>query len=143
MPTGGIMFAVDISAWLRPDATTSPDRLLCHGCGRGKNCAQMIPGWPYSFVAAPQPGFLTLWTNAGQRAIAHFADGTTSELTDDPQGVVRATDPSGTLSFAIEAVDLVCPVILVRADLCRPTSAWSSRPTGTCTPCWPASPATT
>jgi hypothetical protein len=46
---GRIVLAVDVSAWLRPDAATSADRLFCHVYGRGKGSAQMIPGWPYSF----------------------------------------------------------------------------------------------
>jgi hypothetical protein len=58
---GRLMLAVDVSPWLRPDANTSPDRLFCHVYGRGKNQAQMIPGWPYSFVAALEPG-RTSWT---------------------------------------------------------------------------------
>jgi hypothetical protein len=58
---GRIMLAVDVSSWLRPDAATSGDRLFCHVYGRGKNAAQMIPGWPYSFVAALEPG-RTSWT---------------------------------------------------------------------------------
>ena len=57
---GRIRLAVDVSNWLRPDAT-SPDRSFCHCYGRGKNSAQMIPGWPYSFVAALGPG-RTSWT---------------------------------------------------------------------------------
>jgi cytochrome P450 len=52
---------VDVSPWLRPDAATSPDRSFCHVYGRGKGQAQMIPGWPYSFVAALEPG-RTSWT---------------------------------------------------------------------------------
>jgi hypothetical protein len=40
---------------------TSPDRLFCHACGRGKGQAQMIPGWPYSVIAALEPG-RTSWT---------------------------------------------------------------------------------
>ena len=40
---------------------TSPDRLFCHVHGRGKGSAQMIPGWPYSFVAALETG-RTSWT---------------------------------------------------------------------------------
>ena len=51
-----IRLAVDVSNWLRPDAATSPGRSFCHCYGRGKNSAQMIPGWPYSFVAALEPG---------------------------------------------------------------------------------------
>ena len=49
---GRLMLAVDVSNWLRPGAATSPDRLFCHVYGRGKGQAQMIPGWPYSVVAA-------------------------------------------------------------------------------------------
>jgi hypothetical protein len=56
-----IRLAVDVSNWLRPDAATSPDRLFCHVYGRGKGKAQMIPGWPYSVVAALEPG-RTSWT---------------------------------------------------------------------------------
>jgi DDE superfamily endonuclease len=58
---GRIRLAVDVSNWLRPDAETSPERLFCHCYARGKGNAQMIPGWPYSFVAAPGPG-RTSWT---------------------------------------------------------------------------------
>lgn len=58
---GRLMLAVDVSAWLRPDAVTSPDRLFCHVYGRGRGRDQFIPGWPYSFVAALEPG-RTSWT---------------------------------------------------------------------------------
>jgi hypothetical protein len=58
---GRIRLACDVSNWLRPDAETSPERLFCHCYARGKGSAQMIPGWPYSFVAALEPG-RTSWT---------------------------------------------------------------------------------
>ncbi len=58
---GRITLGVDVSPWLRPDAATCPDRSFCHVYGRGKGQAQMIPGWPYSFVAALEPG-RTSWT---------------------------------------------------------------------------------
>jgi len=58
---GRIRLAVDVSNWLRPDAEASPERLFCHCYARGKGNAQMIPGWPYSFVAALEPG-RTSWT---------------------------------------------------------------------------------
>jgi hypothetical protein len=60
-PDGRIRLGVDVSPWLRPGAATSPDRLFCHVYGRGKGQAQMIPGWPYSVVAALEPG-RTCWT---------------------------------------------------------------------------------
>ncbi|MEC3982853.1 NF041680 family putative transposase [Amycolatopsis sp. H20-H5] len=58
---GRITLAVDVSHWLRPDANISPERLFCHTYARGKGHAQMIPGWPYSFVVALEPG-RTSWT---------------------------------------------------------------------------------
>src|SRR5207245_794767 len=63
LPTvgGRIVLAVDVSPWLRPDAPTSPDRLFCHVYGRAKGNAQLIPGWPYSFVAALETG-RSSWT---------------------------------------------------------------------------------
>lgn len=59
--SGRIMLAVDVSPWLRPDAATAPDRSFCHVHGRGKSAAQLIPGWPYSFVVALEPG-RSSWT---------------------------------------------------------------------------------
>jgi hypothetical protein len=58
---GRIMLAVDVSHWLRPDAATAPGRAFCHVHGRGKNASQIIPGWPYSFVVALEPG-RSSWT---------------------------------------------------------------------------------
>ncbi|MFJ8142759.1 transposase [Streptomyces sp. NPDC096013] len=58
---GRIILAVDVSNWLRPDASTSANRLFCHVYGRGRSADQFIPGWPYSFVAALETG-RTSWT---------------------------------------------------------------------------------
>jgi hypothetical protein len=58
---GRLVLAVDVSPWLRPAAATSPGRLFCHVYGRGKGQAQFIPGWPYSVIAALEPG-RTSWT---------------------------------------------------------------------------------
>lgn len=55
-PDGRIVLGIDVSNWLRPDAATSPERLFCHTYGRGRGQAQMIPGWPYSLVAALETG---------------------------------------------------------------------------------------
>jgi len=60
-PDGRIRLAADVCNWLRPDARTSPERMFCHVHGRGRNAGQMIPGWPYSFVAALGPG-ASSWT---------------------------------------------------------------------------------
>jgi hypothetical protein len=42
---GRLMLAVDVSAWLRPDAAISPDRLFCYVYGRGRSSDQSIPSW--------------------------------------------------------------------------------------------------
>jgi hypothetical protein len=51
-----IVLGVDASNWLRPDAATALERLFCHVYARGRGKAQMIPGWPFLFVAALSPG---------------------------------------------------------------------------------------
>jgi hypothetical protein len=58
---GRLVLAVDVTCWLRPDAHTSPQRVLCHTYGRGKDQHIMIPGWPYSFVVALETG-RSSWT---------------------------------------------------------------------------------
>jgi hypothetical protein len=58
---GRIVLAVDVTAWLRPDANCSPGRLYCHVTGHGRSQDQMVPGWAYSFVAALEPD-PTSWT---------------------------------------------------------------------------------
>jgi hypothetical protein len=58
---GRLVLAVDVSPWLRPDADTAPDRCFCHTYGHGDNKHLMVPGWPYSIVAALETGW-TSWT---------------------------------------------------------------------------------
>ncbi|MFB9183814.1 transposase [Dactylosporangium sucinum] len=61
---GRLVLAVDITCWLRPEAQTSPERILCHTRSRGsrgKGQATMIPGWPYSMIAALESG-RSSWT---------------------------------------------------------------------------------
>ena len=57
---GRLVLAADVCNWLRPGAATSPDGCSATSTG-GKGQAQMIPGWPYSVVAALGPG-RTSWT---------------------------------------------------------------------------------
>ncbi|MFI9587725.1 transposase [Streptomyces sp. NPDC052236] len=57
---GRLVLAVDVSNWLRPDAPCSAERLFCHTHGRSRDQHLMIPGWPYSFVAALESGH-TSW----------------------------------------------------------------------------------
>jgi hypothetical protein len=58
---GRLVLAVDVTCWLRPEAHTSSERILCHTYGRGKDQHLMIPGWPYSVVCALSTG-RSSWT---------------------------------------------------------------------------------
>jgi hypothetical protein len=58
---GRLVLAVDITCWLRPEAHTCPQRMLCHTYGRAKDSHLMIPGWPYSVVCALESG-RSSWT---------------------------------------------------------------------------------
>jgi hypothetical protein len=53
---GQLMVAVDVTPWPRPDAECSPQRLHCHRPCRCDGRRQTIPGWPYSVIAALEPG---------------------------------------------------------------------------------------
>jgi hypothetical protein len=58
---GRLVLAVDITSWLRPEAHTVPERVLCHTYGRGRDQHCMVPGWPYSVVVALEAG-RSSWT---------------------------------------------------------------------------------
>ncbi|WP_243754529.1 NF041680 family putative transposase [Labedaea rhizosphaerae] len=53
---GRLVLAVDVTCWLRPEAHTCSQRILCHTYGRGKDQHIMVPGWPYSVVVALETG---------------------------------------------------------------------------------------
>jgi hypothetical protein len=91
---GRIALAVDVSNWLRPEAATSGDRLFCHVYGRAKNSAQMIPGWPYSFVAALEPG-RTSWTALLDAVRLGPADDATAVTANQLRDVVSALITAG------------------------------------------------
>ncbi|MCX5233182.1 transposase [Streptomyces sp. NBC_00233] len=58
---GQLSIALDVTAWPRPDAECSPERLHCHRPCRCDGVRQTIPGWPYQ-VAAALGGGRTSWT---------------------------------------------------------------------------------
>lgn len=58
---GRLVLAVDITCWLRLAAHASPQRILCHTYGRGKDQHISVPGWPYSIICALEPG-RSSWT---------------------------------------------------------------------------------
>ncbi len=44
-PEFGLIFAVDATAWPRPDAVTSPGRILNYESGKGEQAGRAVPGW--------------------------------------------------------------------------------------------------
>jgi hypothetical protein len=91
---GRIVLAVDVTPWLRPDAPTSPDRLFCHVHGRGKDVHQLIPGWPYSIVAALETG-RTSWTAVLDAIRLGPADDATAVTADQLREVVTRLIDAG------------------------------------------------
>jgi hypothetical protein len=79
---------------LRPDAATAPDRSFCHVYGRGKNAAQLIPGWPYSFVAALEPG-RSSWTAMLDAVRLGPLDDLTQVSADQVRGVMDRLREAG------------------------------------------------
>ncbi|WP_433355673.1 NF041680 family putative transposase [Microtetraspora malaysiensis] len=120
---GRIVLAVDVSCWLRPDAPTSSDRLFCHVYGRAKNQSQMIPGWPYSFVAALEPG-RTSWTAILDAIRLGPADDATAVTADQLRAVVGRliaaghwTDGDPDILIVMDAGYDVTRLAFVLADL--------------------------
>jgi hypothetical protein len=99
--------AVDVSPWLRPDAACSPDRLFCHTYGRAKGQAQMIPGWPYSFVAALEPG-RTSWTQILDVVRLGPADDATAVTAGQLRGVVNRLIDAGQWTAGDPDIVIVC-----------------------------------
>ena len=58
---GPLKVAIDVSAWERPDAETSPQRCHCYHSCRCDGARKTIPGWPFSFAAGIEWG-ATSWT---------------------------------------------------------------------------------
>lgn len=64
---GRLVLAVDVTCWLRPEAHTSPQRILCHTYGRGKDTHITVPGRPYSVIVALETG-RSSWTARSTRS---------------------------------------------------------------------------
>jgi DDE superfamily endonuclease len=58
---GPVKIAVDVSAWPRPDAVTSPGLCHCYASCRCDGSRKTIPGWPFSFAAGLEWG-ASSWT---------------------------------------------------------------------------------
>lgn len=91
-----IVLAVDVSNWLRPDAATSPERSFCHTYARGRGQAQMIPGWPYSFVCALETG-ASSWTALLDAIRLRPGDDVTAITAAQLRGVIESLLQAGHL----------------------------------------------
>ncbi len=54
-PEFGLIFAVDATAWPRPDAVTSPGRILNYESGKGEQAGRAVPGWSFQWLAQIGP----------------------------------------------------------------------------------------
>jgi DDE superfamily endonuclease len=103
---GRIVLGVDVTPWLRPDAETSPDRLFCHVHGRARGTSQMIPGWPYSIVAALESG-RTSWTAVLDAVRLGPADDATAVTAAQLRDVVERLVSAGHWAPGDEPVEVV------------------------------------
>lgn len=91
---GRLVLAVDVSPWLRSDAPCSAERLFCHVYGCAKTASQLIPGWPYSFVAVLEPG-ATSWTSILDMVRLGPADDATAVTAAQLRGIVERLITAG------------------------------------------------
>src|SRR3954454_12092670 len=112
---GRIVLAVDATAWLRPDAETSPERLFCHVYGRTRETDQFLPGWPYQLVAALESG-PTSWTALLDARRLHPAEDATAVTADQLRAVVDRLQTTGHWSAADPPMLVVCDA---GYDVCR------------------------
>nr|AGS49707.1 FIG00663192: hypothetical protein [uncultured bacterium esnapd14] len=102
-----IVLAVDVSPWLRSDAACSPDRLFCHVYGRAKSASQLIPGWPYLFVAVLEPG-RSSWTQLLDAVRLGPADDATALTAKQLRDVVQRLIDCGQHHASDPAILIVC-----------------------------------
>src|SRR3954464_4463709 len=91
---GRIVLAVDATPWLRPDAETSPERLVCHVYGRTRDSDQLLPGWPYQLVAACESG-PTSWTALLDARRLGPAEDATAVTAEQLRAVIGRLRPGG------------------------------------------------
>jgi hypothetical protein len=92
---GRIVLTVDVSPWLRSDAACSPERLFCLVHGRnGRSSDHVVPGWPYSFVAALTPD-RTSWTQVLDAVRLGPADDAAAVTADQLRAVVERLVAAG------------------------------------------------
>ncbi len=131
---GRLVLAVDVSPWLRSDAPCSAERLFCHVYGRAKTASQFIPGWPYSFVAALEPG-ATSWTAIPDTVRLGPADDATAVTAAQLRGVVERLIAAGQWQTGDPHIVIAStPVTTSRAwpgscVTCRSSSSAGSAPT--------------
>ena len=106
-PGNRIVLAIDVSNWLRPGAACAAQRLFCHVYARGKGQAQMIPGWPYSFVVALEPGKHSWVAVLDARRLGPDDDDTQVAATQIRQVIARLT-ATGAFNLADPPITLVC-----------------------------------
>jgi len=91
---GRIVLAVDVTCWLRPEAHTSPQRVLCHTYGRTKDTHIGVPGWPYSMVVALEAGRHS-WTAPLDARRLQPGDDTATVTADQLRDVVQRLIDAG------------------------------------------------
>ena len=81
-----IVLAVDVTHWLRPDASCSPDRLFCHVYGRsGRSSDQLVAGTPTSTFLAGRTRSSPPWRRAAPPGASSWTQGGSAPTTTSPR----------------------------------------------------------
>ena len=64
---GPAVYAVDVSAWPRCDASTSPERAFHYSATRHLSGEPVVSGWAYQWIMQVR---LTLWPDGAERVLA-------------------------------------------------------------------------
>jgi hypothetical protein len=101
--TGPVKIAIDVSAWLRPDAECTSERCHAHVCCRCDGKRKTAPGWPYSIAAGLEWG-ASSWTAPLDAVRVRPDDDATLVALDQIERVMGMLKNAGTLAGRGEPV---------------------------------------
>jgi hypothetical protein len=93
---GPVKVGIDVTAWGRPHAETSPERCYCLTTCRCTGTRTAVPGWPYSFAAALEWGPISWTAPLDAVRLAPLADATQATV-DQLARVTAALEQAGHL----------------------------------------------
>ena len=120
-----LLFAVDVSAFPRPDAACSPARMHCYACCRCDGRRKTIPGWPYSRVTAVDWG-TSSWVYPVDAVRLEAGDDQVEVTAGQVRGLIGRLEAAGRCGRAGQPV----PVAIFDCGYSAPALTWALAGTG-------------